>query len=288
MVLPVTSASAAQRAGSAYALSWFTRFRAPNPRGLGCCSTQRPTGFIGMSVYPAVWAVAILRRTRSGPERVIPNTPASHERRHPRRIAAPRRRCARGSAARCSARSPRRQPRTARRGGIREMPSPRSVRGCRQTRTDPNPVRAPRSAFRLVCRGCQHRGVVVRRQVRRQQSDPGQGDRGLLEQLEDHRVAARGPRCLDAVVGRSLGKVQHLRAVAEHRRAALAQIETAAVDFHEHAQERCRRATLVRRQPSGGVERRCDGRPSAPITVALVVMFLCSMRNLTTQDSAVH
>ena len=57
--------------------------------------------------------------------------------------------------------------------------------------------------------------MVPHRQVRRQQPDRGQGDRGLLEQLEDHRIAARGPRRLDAVVGRALGQMQHLRAVAD-------------------------------------------------------------------------
>ena len=80
--------------------------------------------------------------------------------------------------------------------------------------------------------------MVLSRQVRRQQSHRRQGDRALLEQLEDQRITARGSRGLDAVVGRPFGKMQHLGAVTEHRRAPFSQIQPSGVDLHQRAQQR--------------------------------------------------
>ena len=62
--------------------------------------------------------------------------------------------------------------------------------------------------------------------------------------------------CLDAVVGGSLGKVQHLRAVGEHRGAALAKVEAPAVDLHQRAQQRRGRMPFFRCEALRGVEQR--------------------------------
>jgi hypothetical protein len=80
--------------------------------------------------------------------------------------------------------------------------------------------------------------MILRRQMRRQQPHRGQGDRALLEQLEDQRVPARGSRGLDAVIGRPFGEVQHLGAVIEHRGAPFAQIQPSGIDLHQRPQQR--------------------------------------------------
>ena len=95
-------------------------------------------------------------------------------------------------------------------------------------------------ALRLVRRRSQYRDMVLTREVRRQQPHRRQGDRALLEQLEDQRVTARGSRGLDAVVGRPFGKVQHLGAVTEHRRAPFSQVQPSGIDLHQRAQQRRR------------------------------------------------
>ena len=53
----------------------------------------------------------------------------------------------------------------------------------------------------------------------------------VLQQSQHLGTPAREPRCFDAAVGRVLRQAQRLRAVGEHRRIALAEIEPPAVDF---------------------------------------------------------
>jgi hypothetical protein len=73
----------------------------------------------------------------------------------------------------------------------------------------------------------------------RQEPNRGQRDRGLLEQVENHRILSRRARRLDAVVGRTFGQMQRAGTVAEHRRISFAEIQPPAVDLHERAQQ-CR------------------------------------------------
>ena len=134
------------------------------------------------------------------PERVIANTPAPPGRPRPRRTAAPRRRCARGSATRCSARSLRLPRHTAPRGGTRGTPSPRSVRGRRRRRTDLHPAARRRGA---PLPGC---GANRPRRVRRARSR-GLGKALTFEPLDQER---EGPI-------ENLGRVARRHRVAQQR-----------------------------------------------------------------------
>jgi hypothetical protein len=82
-------------------------------------------------------------------------------------------------------------------------------------------------ALALVPRSLQGVAVVRLRQMRRQEPDRGQRQRAVVQAFEDRRKPPRGPSSLDPVVGAALLEVQHLRAVGEERRAALAQVQAA-------------------------------------------------------------
>ena len=75
--------------------------------------------------------------------------------------------------------------------------------------------------------------MILRRQVRRQQTDRGQVHRPVRQQLQDDRKAPRGAGGLDPSIGRVLGEAEDLRAVGEERRAALPEIEPPRVQFRQ-------------------------------------------------------
>ena len=83
-----------------------------------------------------------------------------------------------------------------------------------------------------------------RHEAYRAEMDPAVG-----EQLQDNRKATRRPRGLDPVQGSMLREMKHLRAVGEHRRTALAEVQPARVEFGERRHERSDRFSLQRREP---------------------------------------
>ena len=96
--------------------------------------------------------------------------------------------------------------------------------------------------------------MVLIVQVRRQQPDRRQRKGRGLDQLEDDWIPPRRPARLDAVVGATLGQVQHLRAVREHRGTAFAEIQAPGVDLAERAQQRHGRMPFLAGQSLCGLE----------------------------------
>jgi hypothetical protein len=84
-------------------------------------------------------------------------------------------------------------------------------------------------ALALLTSLVQNLAVVVRGQMGRQQRDRRQRHRAVAQQIENDREPAGGPRCLDPPVGRVLREMQHLRAIGEERRAALAEVQSSLV-----------------------------------------------------------
>ena len=80
-------------------------------------------------------------------------------------------------------------------------------------------------APRLVPGPCEDGLVVLRREVRPQQTDGGQAQRARSQEIEDQREAPAGPSGLDAVAGGILGEPKGLRAIAEERTIALSGVE---------------------------------------------------------------
>ena len=101
-------------------------------------------------------------------------------------------------------------------------------------------------ALGLVSRLEQELDVVVGGQVRRQERDRRQRHRAIAEHVEHAWTPARGSRRFDPPVRRVLGQMQHLRAVGEERRAALAQIQPALVELRQQCDQADRRGTLTR------------------------------------------
>src|SRR5262245_6989688 len=71
----------------------------------------------------------------------------------------------------------------------------------------------------------------------------------IRELLKNDRTTTRRARNLDAVVGRMLSQVKNLRAVGEHRRTPLAEVEPSRVEFSERAHERARGLALRSGKP---------------------------------------
>jgi hypothetical protein len=75
--------------------------------------------------------------------------------------------------------------------------------------------------------------VVLGRQVGREQLHSAQVDLAPADPVQEDRIGPRGPRGLDPVIGARLREVQDLGAVAEHRGAALVEVEGARLDLGE-------------------------------------------------------
>jgi hypothetical protein len=86
-------------------------------------------------------------------------------------------------------------------------------------------------ALAPVLRALDQLHLVLRAQVRRQQPHGRQVEFARANAVEQCRVRARGARGGDALVGAPLGEAQGVRAVREHRRVALTQVELAGVDL---------------------------------------------------------
>jgi hypothetical protein len=69
--------------------------------------------------------------------------------------------------------------------------------------------------------------VILRPQVRRQETDGCQVHGSVRQQVEDHGKLPRGPRGLDAVAGGRLGEPEDLGAIPEEGTRAFAAVELA-------------------------------------------------------------
>jgi hypothetical protein len=83
----------------------------------------------------------------------------------------------------------------------------------------------------LVPRRDEQRLMVLSGQVTAEQGDRREVEGSVCDQFEDHRPCSCGSRRFDAGVRGVLGQMEHLGAVREHRRAALAEVEASCVDF---------------------------------------------------------
>ena len=73
--------------------------------------------------------------------------------------------------------------------------------------------------------------------MRREEPHPAQLKRTAADALEHRGKAPGGSSRGDATVGRALREVQHLGAVAEHRRARLPEVQLASVDLAQVRQQ---------------------------------------------------
>jgi hypothetical protein len=101
-----------------------------------------------------------------------------------------------------------------------------------------------------VGRAGQEIGVVVRGEVRRQETHGRDVERALREQVEDQRMSPRRARRLDPVAGPALRKTQSLGAVREGGRKSGTQVQPPRVKLREVCDEADRRASLGRGQPN--------------------------------------
>ena len=85
----------------------------------------------------------------------------------------------------------------------------------------------------LVRRFAKDVTVILLRQMRRQEPDGAQMDPSVGEEGQDHWKPSRRARRFDPVVRGVLGEVQNLRAVREHRRAALPEVEPPRIELRE-------------------------------------------------------
>jgi len=99
-----------------------------------------------------------------------------------------------------------------------------------------------------VIRCGQQLGVVLGRQVWRQEAECREIQTPRGEPLENDRKLARHARGLYAAVGRMLGEVQDLDAVREQRRTGLAKIELPRIEFGQVSDETYGRLALASRQ----------------------------------------
>ena len=84
----------------------------------------------------------------------------------------------------------------------------------------------------------QQRPVVLGREMRAKQTDRGEGDIAGARPVQDEGKATPGPARLDAMVGRVLREMEHLRAVGEQRGAPLAKIETTGIELGKRRDQR--------------------------------------------------
>jgi hypothetical protein len=77
----------------------------------------------------------------------------------------------------------------------------------------------------------QHALVIIRDQMRREQTDRRQVQRAVTEQFKNARPFPRGPGRLDSEVRGVFGQVQDLGTVGEERGAALGEIEPARIQL---------------------------------------------------------
>ena len=84
-------------------------------------------------------------------------------------------------------------------------------------------------------------------QVRREHPDRRQRYDTFCQLVEDHRKPSRTPRRFNPSVGGMLGQTQHLRAVGEQGRAALASTQLPSVKFCEERDEVSGRRPFLRR-----------------------------------------
>ena len=91
--------------------------------------------------------------------------------------------------------------------------------------------------------------MIVRRQVRRQQTDGGQRDRPSREEIEDHRKAPRRAGCFDPPIRGVLREMKDLRAISKERRTAFAEIQATRVELREAGHQGCGGPLLVGREP---------------------------------------
>jgi hypothetical protein len=91
--------------------------------------------------------------------------------------------------------------------------------------------------------------MILRRQVRRQETDRSQRDRPVGEQLQDDWKAARSASGLDPAISGMFREAKDLRAVREERRTALREIEPPRVKLHERRNQMSRRLPLEFGQP---------------------------------------
>jgi hypothetical protein len=88
--------------------------------------------------------------------------------------------------------------------------------------------------------------VVLRREVRSQQTNGAQAQRAGCQEIEDEREAPAGPSGLDAVAGGILGEPKGLRAIAEERTIALSGVEhRAAIERGQMGDQLGRGLTLL-------------------------------------------
>jgi len=71
------------------------------------------------------------------------------------------------------------------------------------------------------------------RQVRRQHSDRAQMHVAISEECQDDRKPASRTRGFDAIEGRVLREVKNMRAVCEHRRTPLTEVQPTRIQFTE-------------------------------------------------------
>jgi hypothetical protein len=88
-------------------------------------------------------------------------------------------------------------------------------------------------SFAFVGRLAKKVSVVLLGQMRRQEPDSAEMDAAVGEERQDHRKPSRRARGFDPVEGGVLGEVQDLRAVREHRRAALSKVEAPRIELSE-------------------------------------------------------
>ena len=126
-------------------------------------------------------------------------------------------------------------------------------------------------ALALVPRPREQLAMIVGCQMRSQQSDRGQRDRTLSNQVENDGKTCRHPRCLNAVIGGVLREVQRLRAIGEQRGKPFAQIEASCIELHQECDElrRCLSFSLGcdmnlgKQLPIGQLSERRSGRHHA-------------------------
>ena len=78
------------------------------------------------------------------------------------------------------------------------------------------------------------------REMRRKQPHGAQMDATVRQQLENRGEAPRGSGRFDSIVRSVLGEMEHTRAVREHRRAALTEVQPARIEFSERGDQPAR------------------------------------------------
>jgi hypothetical protein len=100
-------------------------------------------------------------------------------------------------------------------------------------------------AFRLVAGFLQQPMLILRRQMRSQQSERRQRETAIDEEIDHDGKRPHRPSGLDAVIGGVFRQVEHLGAEREERRAAFSQIQPARIELREKPDEMDRSVALV-------------------------------------------